>query len=132
VSEPVILEMLQTTPQSGLEMRLSHSAIAYIADEMAAVFAESGATNYLEFTMTSERYGAMTVSIKRRNGKTVSEVNQELKAELDEAIGIIRDVSESAGTDCFDCDANYGIDCNEHHEECRIGMFLAKHKDRVQ
>lgn len=80
----LIVEELHHTSEQGLDMRLSHPMFSVLANEIVQMFDGSGATNYVEYTIYSEKHGPMTVHIQRRYGETPAAQNIKLRARVAE------------------------------------------------
>lgn len=78
------VEELHQSRERGLQMRLRHPAFAMLADDIARMFDEAGATNYVEYTVCSEEYGPMRVCIQRLDGETPAMQNVRLRARIAE------------------------------------------------
>jgi hypothetical protein len=70
--------------ERGLEMEWRHPVFTLLAKETAAIFKESGAVNYVEYTFQTEEYGAMTVCIQRLAGETPAMQNTRLRQRIAE------------------------------------------------
>ena len=69
-----------------MEMRMRHPAFAMLADDIAQMFDEAGAVNYLEYTVYSEKYGPMRVCIQRLEGETPAMMNEKLRKRIAELV----------------------------------------------
>jgi hypothetical protein len=78
------VEELHQSRERGLEIRMRHPAFAMLADDIAQMFDEAGATNYVEYAVCSEKYGPMRVCIQRLEGETPAMQNVRLRARIAE------------------------------------------------
>ena len=72
---------------------MKHPVFAVLADDIAKMFDEAGATNYVEYMVCSEKYGPMTVCIQRMEGETPAMKNVKLMqriAELESEVEYLR------------------------------------------
>jgi len=78
------VEELHQIRERGLELRMRHPLFAMLADDIAQMFDEADATNYVEYTVCSEKYGPMIVCIQRLEGETPAMQNARLRARIAE------------------------------------------------
>ena len=85
------VEEIHQSRERGLEMQLKHPIFAKLADELAKMFDETGAVNYLEYTVRSDKYGPMTVLIQKRDGETPAIQNDRLRKRIAELEAELKD-----------------------------------------
>ena len=78
------VEELHQSRERGLELRMRHPVFAMLADDIAQMFDEAGAVNYVEYTVCSEKYGPMRVCIQRLEGETPAMQNERLRKRIAE------------------------------------------------
>ena len=78
------VEEIHQSRERGLEMRMKHPMFAILADDIAKMFDEAGAMNYVEYQICSEKYGPMSVLIQRRTGETPAAQNVRLRERIAE------------------------------------------------
>jgi len=78
------VEEISMAKERGLQMRMKHPVFAKLADDIACIFAESGAINYVEFTICSEKYGPLSVVVQRIAGETPAQQNERLRKHIEE------------------------------------------------
>ena len=83
--DDLIIEDMRFSPERGMDMRLRHPLFATLTEQICNFFAESGATNYAEFSVYSDRFGTMNVCVQRAEGMTPAQKNTQLQRERDEA-----------------------------------------------
>lgn len=75
----------------SLRLDLQATIIPLIAEHLAQIFKMEGGENYLGIEFNHPELGPMMLNIQRRFGETPAAQNVRLKAELEEARGIMRD-----------------------------------------
>lgn len=65
-------------------MRMRHPVFATLANDIAQMFDEAGAVNYVEFTVCSETYGPMRICVQRLEGETPAMQNERLRKRIAE------------------------------------------------
>ena len=78
------VEELHQSRERGLKLRMRHPVFAMLADDIAQMFDEAGAVNYVEYTVCSEKYGPMRVCIQRLEGETPAMQNERLRKRIAE------------------------------------------------
>lgn len=76
---------------NGLDIGLKGGACQMLAEAFAGQFVGSGATNFLEVGLASEKTGPLIVTIQRVFGKTPSQLKQEAERQRDELLVIARE-----------------------------------------
>jgi len=81
--EELTIEEIHFSKERGLHMALNHPLFAKLTEELCNFFIESGAMNYVEFSVCSDKFGMMNVCIQRAEGRTPAQENMRLKEEIE-------------------------------------------------
>lgn len=83
VGELVIQKM--TFEEGALDIWIKHPLFALFVNQMADMWIEQGAKNYLETSMFSPVIGNFTITLQKQSGKTPHQLKVEAEAKLAEA-----------------------------------------------
>lgn len=78
----ISVDEIHMSKERGLQMEMSHPLFAKLTSDLCSLFEESGAENYVEYQVYSEKFGMMSVTIQKVSGETPAMKNERLKNKI--------------------------------------------------
>jgi hypothetical protein len=82
--EPRVVDMHFPDRDGGLSMRIKHSVIPLMAEQLAGLLRYPGASNYIVQGFDHPEMGRIDVTIQRVSGKTPAEKVMEMRAAIEQ------------------------------------------------
>ena len=87
--EEVTVEEMHASRERGIQLSLRHPLFVRMACDLGSLLEESGAPNYVEYQVYSEKCGPLSVLIQRLEGETPAQQNAKLRKQLATLIDLI-------------------------------------------